>query len=443
MRLVKRVSNLVLQLVVFEVVPLASTDDTPKSPTFRIVAYDPKSASSHTLMIPPSIVEIIAGGFEYSSYLDSLRREELARLVCSELIAVKQKENKFTLQISAHIQQQAEKSTEEKEGEQQEDEDFSKFASNDNATLHLQRQGKLARFGVRICSLQLILTFFGPTLRDLKQRTSNKSTVLINLYSTTHSIAAEISITEKEQIERCGNTVLSFNIGVARTTALRTLAKSLVVHLIIPTSSSQEKRLRVTLLPIEKAFLPYYEEITSDKEEDKIGCRPIGCPEVFLPLNSCGDLLISHQVHLHICKNHMASMQFMKEEVAHKSKSTMSCLLSLFTKEKKLSPAKGMVLHVLNQHTQRTSILHIGPSQLKVSCIAANDEDLLQDISNTFSLLQTHSYEFLEREEDETRLLRLLRTLVSAFEKDLKLRIDELLQWTPYFSSSSSTLSKE
>ena len=421
--MVLRVELMILQLVVFEVIPQtedeAGVSSATLAPLFRIVAYDPKSKATSVFMAEPEYIVQVAGG-AHSGYLEPSRRKELARIVCESLTVIQRRGKPFELsplQPAGAKGLQGRMSTYDAvEGEET------------NPAFH--RRGKIGRFAASVSGFHVIMTFY--TLQGVhpsKEAFANDASLdlIVNVYSQQRSLSRDFVISTQEQVDRLGKTILSFKDGFARTTALRHLSKSLTLCVGDPRGSDLNQELVIGLLPPSQEYLPHYKNL-SDPGADAEP-RPIGAPVVFLPLNTCGDLI------------HRRTTSLCIEGEDRK----VTFIISVHCKAPATGPEKGLVMKLYESVSRQMVVVHIGPVQLDRSCAAAGRSSLLQDVAISF--IDTAAYHKLdsmeqsllgltEKGEESSRLEHLVQDLIDVLLVDMSIRVGELNTYVPYFLSA-------
>lgn len=435
LRTVMRVGDTLLQLVVFEVIPIAPiTPNSPippieeLAPLLRIIGYDPKTKQTATFTAPSSLVLSIAGG-THSSYLQLSKRKELGKLICDKLRIVvarrgKQKQG-FELTIPFN--------------DSNANENINKLV--EDSSVVFRRAGKIGQFGMRVCGLQLLLTFFSTynhtnanATAAIVPYTNQVNDIYVNAYSVARCLSTEIVITEQEQIARIQHVVASYSSGSVRATAIRRLCRYLHASLVHADADSDAYLLSVTLLPPSKEYLNEYANISlPDPKDDP---RVIGAPEVFLPLNATGPLIHRRVVLL---------MQDIKQDSNIDSIQGNNCiefLVSIYCKDASVSPDKGVVIKAYDMANRGLVVMHVGSSLLQLLASSASDESLLSDVCTAYiHTADSRKYEHASIEaldDDQGRLERLVHRLSDVIITDLRYRIGLLNTYVLYFNSADS-----
>lgn len=387
LRVARRVSGLLLQLVVFEMpkdkkqkseiqqdIKEKGSDikkDGPKNlvtskhhraklemheaPTLRVLGYDPRSKQRSIVVCPPQAVLEIAGG-AYSAYLEESRRRELARIVCEALQLIYPKGGGFELLVP--WAQTAEIVVAGYGG--------GKKSWRMSSERVLQRPGKIFRSGVRISNLDLIVSVYLYVSRregDGDESAANKTkidrSVVFNFYAQVASETTEIVLTEAVQIEYMGRCVQNFIQGDARATAIRNMCKFFSAEIEEDPNDSTKKVLNVELMPKNKGYIVDYKEIGLPKPgEDQ---RATGVPSVFMPPDTAGALLYRLNTKL-----------FVKQSNAT---SDIEFLVSVFSKTKLEGPERGLVVKVYDPTISMTNVLHYSPSEVARLAKSSKDHD--------------------------------------------------------------------
>jgi hypothetical protein len=220
LRLARRVSGLLMQLIVFELPPkdedqemdIKRKDDKPideksteekdpnivddyaenrlrhvrvakyEVPNIRIIGYDPLSKRKVILDVTKEMLLDVSGGI-YSPFLDPIKRTELAKILCEAMILTYPKNKPFELfipfsgaNISAAVLGKDLKST------------------RSNADRVIKRPGKLFKNAMKISKLELIVSLFSNPLPG-----SNETQLVINFYSVSISESFEMVLTQDQQ----------------------------------------------------------------------------------------------------------------------------------------------------------------------------------------------------------------------------------------------------
>jgi hypothetical protein len=326
-------------------------------PAFRIVGYDPKSKRKLTLGVEPQAIIEVAGGV-FSPYLDPVRRKELAKVVCDSLVLVFPSGKPFELlvpwsgakkEVSTAVVSKSE----------------AKMSDRSGAERVLKRPGRLFRSALRISKYELLVSAYSHTVSqaaDTPENSDNRQ-LIFNFYSPAVSEAAEVVVSETEQIERLGRPVLHFGEGSQRAVAIRRLCKFFRAEIIVDIMDPQKRTLVVVLLPPEKGFVTDYQQVAPSHPGEDI--RPVGIPGVFFPLDTCGKPL------------HREGMSLPNRE---RSKPNKDYLVTVYTKSMQENAERGLVIKLYDRAISETAVLHLGASELIRICNHFDEPDLLRDL---------------------------------------------------------------
>lgn len=386
------------------------------APMLRIVAYDPQSKRKLTMMPPTEAILEVAGG-SYSPFLEKARRRELARIVCEALfLIVKGRSTVFEMNIRWSGTMREATATI----------DSSKKAWRATAESVVKRKGKLFRSAVRISEMELIVTMYAaanppllvqksareqevreeeeeeqedaseeqtpdasPTssrpasaaalvgdpnckevvnqehgdlgLRMAGDKGGQNQSLVVNFYSMLASEAAEFVITEEEQVERIGRTIFRFAEGTERATAARRLCRYFKATLLEDPEDNVRMILKVELVPVKVGLDGSVSVDTLPGEE----LRPVGVPECFMPLESCGTFLYS-------TRKELPNRDMMVDAVTYS--------INAFTKSKADDASKGLVFKIYEPGKPDTMVMHVGPSALIRICDEAGEFELIRDM---------------------------------------------------------------
>lgn len=340
-------------------------------PAFRIVGFDPKSRRKVTLGIEPQAIIEVAGGV-FSPYLDpsiASRRKELAKVVCDSLVLVFPGGGQpFELMLPwSGSRKESSGGTNVSSGDTTKD-------SRSSAERVNKRPGRIFRSAMKISKYELIVTIFTTPTSSNDDSTQHRN-LDFNFYSPAASEATDLIVTESQQEERLGGSrILSYSEGVMRAAVIRRFCKFFRAEIIEDILDPHKKTLDVTLLPPDKGFITDYQQIGTPSPGDDV--RPVGYPSVFFPLNTCGRPL--HRRGMTLFQRQSCTNTKIER---HSEKSQeQEFLVTLYTKSSLENAERGLVVKLYNRSNSETSILHIGPSELMRICSQAQEPDLLQDL---------------------------------------------------------------
>ena len=322
------------------------------SPSFRIVGYDPRSKTKSTYVISNEATTEVAGG-SYSQFLDPSRRRELARIICDGLQCIFDKGSSFQLFLpfSGAVAVSTGAPPIEKK---------SVRASSEQI---LHRPGKIFRSAMRISQLDLLVTIYanppGTTVG------SEQYGITVNFYIPVASETIDIPVSEKVQREYLGNPLVLIQEGLPRAMAIRKLCHYFKADLRDDRKHLGAKLLQVDLLPLKSGFIQEYKQVGLPKPGQDI--RPVGCPAVFMPPDTCGILL------------HRRGARLYDKTLGQKG--DIEYVVSVFTKSALEGCERGLVIKVYDNNVSGTMILHIGPSEITRLVNKAEEYDLLRDIA--------------------------------------------------------------
>ena len=187
LRLARRVSGLLLQLTVFEIMTPAEMaqaaaeqeEEHAKSiappgtlspikkdkkgrmrlevkvaPLFKVIAYDPSSKKKSVLMVPPEASTELAGG-GFSPFLERLRRRELAKIVCEALLLTFPKGQGYEIFVPWSGMSKSDTSANAAAG--------GKTSKRSTAEQVIKRPGKIFRGGMRISDMDILVNILTHT----------------------------------------------------------------------------------------------------------------------------------------------------------------------------------------------------------------------------------------------------------------------------------------
>eukprot|EP01041_Mallomonas_annulata_P004421 gene4421-8802_t len=392
-------------------------------PQLKIVGYDPKSRLKTIITVDPRAVGEIAGGL-YSPYLEIPRRRELARLVCEALQITFPRGKPFELIVPWSGLEKGLTGAIAGDGTA-----FRSTAEKTN-----KRPGRIFRSGVNISHLDLVVTVFihvEPKLeettsttkirRQVAQKNIPKNQIIMNFYSILASEAFELILDEKDQSTRVGHAISTFPVGSARATAIRNLCRFCRASLEPDPQDKDLKILKVQLIAPKKVFLDDYKHVVAPATGDE--ARPVGAPTVFLPLDTCGEMLYRRGLSVPMVGRNGAAVTSGKEY-----------LVSVFSKSMNDGPEKGLVVRMYDRVATKTLAIHIGPSEMMRLCERANEADLLHDMTTARWILKEDKPDVLEADFVTVtergvlveRATKLIDHVVDIVLKDLGVRLDAL-----------------
>lgn len=195
------------------------------------------------------------------------------------------------------------------------------------------------------------------------------------------------------------------------------------IHLFAYFSLSQ-----VSLLGPKKGFVSEYMDVKAPDKGDA-NIRPVGVPQVFMPLDTCGYVL------------HRRGMTIVNKTPTLGSK---DYIVTVFTKSPPEHPERGLVLKLYERGHSYTAVLHLGPSTLIKLCDDAGEPDLLRDLVRARELAEEEKLDGLEtrfvaltsKGELVARSERLVNQLVDIVLADLGVSSDPTDALVPYSKSA-------
>lgn len=417
LRMVRRVSGLLMQLTIFEipskekekssVVKLSTNeiddnDDIPETttavkeitngevitmskvlksyhaPTLRIIGYDPGTKrKSICLASPAAVVEVVGG--RYSPYLKPDRRKELARVVGDSLILFFAKGGDASFELVAPWSGASKKISNAvtSAGDKM-------SSSKSSAERVIKRPGKLFRSALRVFNLECVVSVYskpGASIGeeddgdemdegdvDKKEGEGGRigKDVIVNIYANAASQAEDIVVSEKDQVIRLGRPVTAFPEGTVRAAAIRRLCRFFRAELIEDPEDFEKKKLNVELMRPNKGYISEYRQLKPDAAGDDI-LRPVGVPMIFMPTDTCGHILSRR------------GMQLPNKDKRNEL-NVLDYIVTAYTKSPMENPERGLVVKIYEKGSSYTAVLHVGPSELMRLCDLANEPDLIRDM---------------------------------------------------------------
>jgi hypothetical protein len=385
-------------------------------PAFRVVGYDPKSKRKVILGVEPLAVVEVSGGI-FSPYLHPERRRELAKVVCDALILTFPSGRPFELMIPWSGSQQAASTAEV-------DRNAKKLSTRSGAERVNKRSGRLFRAAIRVSKFELIVSLF-----QLTTEATGATQLIFNFYSPAVSGAVEVTVDESQQLERIGKTILGFVEGSIRTAAIRRFCGFFSAEIIVDILDPTQKTLHVVLLPPRKDFISNYKEIGVPSPGDDV--RPVGHPTLYFPLDQCGRPLYRRGMTL---LNRDQQGGCPEKEF----------LVTIYSKSDIENPERGLIVKLYDRSTCETSILHIGASEMFRICDVADEPHLVQDLINAqveeqgFQVddIEYGLKEFTDQGRVESNTATIRNILMDVVLKDLGFYMDAQDCVVPYILSA-------
>ncbi|RYH20765.1 hypothetical protein EON65_22480 [archaeon] len=388
-------------------------------PAFRVVGYDPRSKRKVILSVQPQAILEVAGGV-FSPYLNPDKRKDLAKVVCDALMLYFPANKPYELTIpwsgAKNITSNAEVGRDKK------------VSNRSSAERVMQRKGRIFRSGMRISKYDLVLSVFQDD-SDAAMLSTQGMRLIFNFYSPSVSEAAEVVVDEAQQLERMGKLITSNPEGSIRAAAVRRFCRFFRAEIIEDILDPTHRTLHVVLLPPDKGFVSEYQYIRVPPPGENI--RPVGLPTVFAPLDTCGVAI--HRRGMTLFNRDRDTQPQQKE-----------FLVTVYTKSPIENPERGLVIKLYDRATSQTSVLHLGPSELMRICSHADEPDLMADMV-TAQVMQDQSIadvieegfkEFTKKGELESKTKSLVDIYVDVVLRDLGFYMSPLDTVVPYVLSA-------
>lgn len=425
--------------------------DSREAPTLRVLGYDPRSKRKSVLIVVPDACQEVAGG-QYSPYLESDRRREMARIVCEALLLYFPRGKPFELTLP--WSGAAQEVTNAMAGD-------GKTSWRSSADRVNKRPGKLFRSALKINSLELVVTFYsqvttktistdgveveGTTISDTKiERTVVCNHLIANFYSVAASEAFELLVTEDEQVERIKRPAAKYEEGAIRAAALRRLSRFFKAKLAEDPEDDKKKVLVITLLPPGRDFVSEYEQIRPNDAPGE-DVRPVGVPAVFMPLDTCGVQLFRQGIARRVETGSTSSnLDRSEEHKRRKGDPEKDFIVTVYTKSEQEGAERGLVVKIYEKISSHTIVLHIGPSELMRLCEKEREFDLLRDMVTARESSNMHTVDAIEeafvavttKGEELAVSNRFQDRLVSIVINDIAIRMDAEGKMTAYLISA-------
>jgi hypothetical protein len=289
----------------------------------RVIGYDPKSKRKVIMLATTEMMLELAGGM-YSPYLDPSRRRDLAKILCESLLLHFPRGKPFELNVAwSGAKSLSTAVASDRKG----------TSWRSSADRVVKRPGKIFRSAVRVSKLELLVTLYvQQTVNHLEGEQANLNSekrVIFNFYSTAASEAAEVLVNEDDQIKRIGATIMSHPDGPIRATVIRRFLRFFQAALMEDPEDMHKKILHITFAGPKKDFVNEYKNIGVPQPGEDY--RPVGVPEVFLPLDTCGRVI--HRRGMTISNTGDKNNVITKDYV-----------VTIYTKSKNEEPERGLVI---------------------------------------------------------------------------------------------------
>jgi hypothetical protein len=239
-----------------------------------------------------------------------------------------------------------------------------KLSMRSSAERILQRSGRLFRSVMRVSKYDLLVSLYSHIGSEGEGLTTGTNRQLIfNFYSPAVSEATEVVVSESEQLERLGRPILGVPEGAMRAAAIRRMCRFFRCEIIEDILDPKVKTMHVVLLAPDKCFVTDYQQVSVPPPGDAI--RPVGIPAVFFPLDTCGRVVHRRGMALRCRDQHKPDRDF---------------LVTVHTKSAAENPERGLVVKLYDRGVSSTSILHLGASEIMRQCVQADEPDLLSDM---------------------------------------------------------------
>ena len=323
-----KVSGVLLQVQVFEIMPLDDTEN--KAPSLRFLAYDPATGNKMVLEVPGAAVEEVIPKERTNLITENSNRYALADEVCAnlKLLFPRGMPPELVLPWSGG-------------GE------IGLVDGDDSAsTRPIEEKNKrstdlLMRAGFALQHLDghtsydaIVSVFVHKEVEDALR---------INIYVPRISESCEIAVLESEQRQVLnGRKALSYPRGEPIVTALGNVVRCLKLSIQDDAKIAKKRNLVATF--IHKVGKPWHAAYTRLETDDEIVDRPTGqAGVVFIPADTRGDLVIRKGIKV----------------------SNLEVLVSVSTRAKGEEAGHGLVFEAYDPQTSVTSTLHVVAGELK------------------------------------------------------------------------------
>jgi hypothetical protein len=323
------------------------------APSFRIVGFDPRSKLKCTYIVTNEATIEIAGG-AYSMFLNKDKRRELARIVCDGLQCIFEPGSfQLFLAFAGAVAFETGAPPIERR---------SARASADQVAV---RPGKIFRSAMRISDLDLLVTIYATPPDPEAREGGEQHAIMCTFYIQAATKGVDIAVSEKIQKEYLGKPLVKIQEGLPRAMSIRKLCHYFKAKLRDDRKNQGCKLLLVDLLPLKGGFIQEFRQVGMPKPGQDI--RPVGCPAIFMPPDTCGVLL------------HRRGTRLFDKIL--KAKTDVEYVVSVHTKSAQEGCERGLVVKIYDRGGSSTMILHIGPSEISRLMLRAGQMGLLADIA--------------------------------------------------------------
>ena len=323
-----KVSGVLLQVQIFEIMPLDTTEN--KAPSLRFLAYDPATGHKMVLEVPGAAVEEVVVKEKKDLITETSNRYALADEMAShlKLLFPRGMPPELVLPWSG-ARGMDDLGDDDSKNKRPVDE------KNKRSTDLLMRAGfNLGHLDGHVTYDAIVSVFVHKEVENALR---------VNIYVPRISESCEIAILEAEQKQVLnGRKAISYPRGEPIITALGNVVRCLKLSIQDDAKIAKKKNLIATF--IYKEGKPWHAAYTRLETDDEVVSRPVGQGSVvFIPADTRGDLILRKGIKV----------------------SNMELLVSVSTRAKGEKAGHGLVFEAYDPATSVNIILHVVASELR------------------------------------------------------------------------------
>ncbi|GMH84147.1 hypothetical protein TrST_g12290 [Triparma strigata] len=322
-----KVSGILLQVQVFEIMPKDSTEND--APTLRFLAYDPATGNKTMLEVPGECVEELIVKERKELITDISNRYALADEMCNHLRLL------FPRGMPPELVMNWSKG-----GDHGMEDDEASKSKRPAEEKNKRSHDLLMRAGVNLQHLDGHVSY--DAIVSVFVHKDVENALRVNIYVPRISESCEVAVTEHEQKKVLnGRKAITYPRGEPIQTALGNVVKCLKLHIQDDLKIAKKKNLIATFVHSEgKPWKAAYSRLETD---DPIVNRPVGQGGVvFIPADTRGDLVLRRGIKV----------------------SNVEVIVSVSSRGTGESPGHGLVFEAYDPVSAVTTVLHVVAGEL-------------------------------------------------------------------------------
>jgi hypothetical protein len=188
--------------------------------------------------------------------------------------------------------------------------------------------------------------------------------------------AIEREITPDEQRSCLGKCILEYMEGDIRDAAIRRLLRCFNCKVEDDVADRLVQHLRVELHDKQLSYVSDYLQVGLPEPGDE--CRPLGMPEVFMPLDTRGDLFVRRALTLSIKDPYTGTIR-------------KDYLTSVYSKKPGQGVESGIVISLYDALTSHTGILHVSKKEVRRLCEVQGRGDVVDSLVDARYRLENYN----------------------------------------------------